>query len=59
MHLVSLTQHSDHVLEALLTLAGRAELVERLTLTELCAGLRELIERLERAASAGVILRRL
>lgn len=53
MHLVSLIQHSDHVLEALLTLAGRAELVERLALTELCAGLRELLERLDRAASAG------
>lgn len=51
MHLVSLIQHSDCVMEALLTLAGRADLVSRLELSELCAGLRSLLEHLERTMS--------
>ena len=49
MHLVSLIQHSDRVMEALLTLAGRADLASRLELSELCTGLRSLLEHLERA----------
>lgn len=51
MHLVSLAQHSDHVLRALLTLADRADLIGRMELIELCTMLRRLLERLERAAS--------
>ena len=49
MHLVSLIQHSDRVMEALLILAGRADLANRLELSELCTGLRSLLEHLERA----------
>lgn len=48
MHLVSLIQHSDRVMEALLTLSGRADLAGRLELSELCTGLRSLLEHLER-----------
>ena len=49
MHLVSLIQHSDRVMQALLILAGRADLASRLDLSELCTGLRSLLEHLERA----------
>lgn len=48
-HLINLARHSDPVLEVVLSLSGRAALIDRLYIEAICTRLRALLERLDGA----------